>query len=275
MVFVGTQEMTFLKRVSEKLSRPNVFVLYNRWDGSDMEEDAEGVRGQHLDKAVNFLTNDLRLDVVGTDRVFFISAKEMLLHRTKGKPMDSDEAARRLGDFDRFEHNFAECISASAIRTKFEAHVVRGIDIATQLENWLSKITWTAKLQQTECRARLADRSQQLEDLDQRRDEVIARCEALVDQLGDRVAGELEAAYDEILHSRLDIIIRKFDYAIFTADTTAIYKERLGDYLGREMCAELNDLCGAEVEAMYIDTQRAMQTAVCVARPRVGKWSVH
>lgn len=258
----AVQEMTFLKRVSEKLSRPNVFVLFNRWDGSDMEEDAEGVKAQHREKATKFLANDLHLDMQGGERVFFVSAKEMLLTRTKGKVFAEPEPRQRLDNFISFEHNFAECISLSAIRTKFESHVVRGQDIAGRLHEWLSRITWTAKLQQTECRGRLDDRGHQLEELSQKRNGVIAQCESVVEDLGDTVACEFERGYEELVEARLPSLVNRFDYAIFTPDNTAKYKERILEYLGKEMCTELQEICGADLQEAYARAQQTMASQV-------------
>lgn len=269
LTITATQEMTFLRRVSEKLSRPNVFVLFNRWDGSDLEDDAESVREQHLAKAARFLKADLHLDVCGEDRVFFVSAKEMLTARVKMRalpPADS-EVERRSRDFVRFESNFAECISESAIRTKFEAHVVRGRDIVLQLDTWLQKITWAAKLQQTEWRARLDDRAHQLRELEAKRDDVIAKCEALVEGLGARVAADFERAYAHVVGEQLADMVDSFDFAVFTPDTTDKYKERLQEYLGREMCAQLQKACGGRLDQAYREMQQSMVREVGTVVP--------
>lgn len=73
-------EKSFFHRVSQKLSKPNIFILNNRWDASAQEPDMmEQIRKQHLQRAVTFLTEELGVvdKEVAKDRVFFISAKEV------------------------------------------------------------------------------------------------------------------------------------------------------------------------------------------------------
>ena len=43
MVFCMLQEKNFFHKVSERLSKPNLFILQNRWDISVFEEEAEEV----------------------------------------------------------------------------------------------------------------------------------------------------------------------------------------------------------------------------------------
>ncbi|XP_008400870.1 mitofusin-1 isoform X2 [Poecilia reticulata] len=92
-VLVGNAESTlmnteklFFHKVSERISKPNVFILHNRWDASVTEPELiDQVRKQHLDRCISFLSEELR--VVEPDRaaarIFFISAKEVLICRTQ------------------------------------------------------------------------------------------------------------------------------------------------------------------------------------------------
>ena len=92
--------------MSERLSKPNVFILNNRWDASDAadipeegeegEGGGEGVDGagpqlmeqvmqQHLERDIKFLAKELRVtdEQTARHRVFFVSAKEVLHYRLK------------------------------------------------------------------------------------------------------------------------------------------------------------------------------------------------
>ena len=40
-------------------------------------------------------------------------------------------------EFERFEKKFKECLSSSAIKTKFEQHHTRGMEIVTELDKLL------------------------------------------------------------------------------------------------------------------------------------------
>uniref|UniRef100_A0A668RS89 Dynamin-type G domain-containing protein n=2 Tax=Oreochromis aureus TaxID=47969 RepID=A0A668RS89_OREAU len=150
-VLVGNAESTlmnteklFFHKVSEKISKPNIFILHNRWDASVTEPDyIEEVRKQHLDRCVGFLADELK--VVGLDdaagRIFFVSAKEVLSARTQraqGMPETGGALAEgfheRLREFQRFERTFEEFISQSAVKTKFEQHTVRAWQITEAIK---------------------------------------------------------------------------------------------------------------------------------------------
>lgn len=68
-------------------------------------------------------------------RIFFISAKEALLARLAERgnsPTTSlvEGFQTRYFEFQDFERKFEECISQSAVKTKFEQHSQRGQHIA-------------------------------------------------------------------------------------------------------------------------------------------------
>ncbi|XP_035770831.1 mitofusin-1, partial [Neolamprologus brichardi] len=126
-VLVGNAESTlmnteklFFHKVSEKISKPNIFILHNRWDASVTEPDyIEEVRNQHLDRCVGFLADELK--VVGLDdaagRIFFVSAKEVLsarMQRAQGMPETGGALAEgfheRLREFQRFERTFEKLL---------------------------------------------------------------------------------------------------------------------------------------------------------------------
>ena len=93
LIFVNLQEKNFFDRVSARLSRPNVFILNNRWDASAQEpEMMEEVRQQHLENDVTFLTKQLKVvdEVTAKERVYFVSAKEVLLMRMRQQKNEQD-----------------------------------------------------------------------------------------------------------------------------------------------------------------------------------------
>lgn len=106
------------------------------------------VKKQHLDADVNFLSHELKVvdEVTAKDRVFFVSAKEVLHERTKqSKSTVPEEEGTglpngwkiRMMDFEKFERLFKLCISNSAIHTKFEQHYKQGSEVVEELEQLL------------------------------------------------------------------------------------------------------------------------------------------
>lgn len=80
------QEKNFFHRVSKFLSKPNIFILNNRWDVSSQEpEKAEQVKQQHIEVDIKFLVEELEVtdEQTAKQRIFFVSGKQMLEQRSK------------------------------------------------------------------------------------------------------------------------------------------------------------------------------------------------
>uniref|UniRef100_A0A4W5RG50 Dynamin-type G domain-containing protein n=1 Tax=Hucho hucho TaxID=62062 RepID=A0A4W5RG50_9TELE len=145
-VLVGNAESTlmnteklFFHKVSERISKPNIFILHNRWDASAWEpEYIDEVRKQHMDRCVSFLVEELRVvrQEEAPGRIFFVSAKEVLssrMHCAQGGAL-AEGFHERLREFQRFERTFEEFISHSAVKTKFEQHTLRAWQITEAIK---------------------------------------------------------------------------------------------------------------------------------------------
>uniref|UniRef100_A0A8C7NZ84 Mitofusin 1 n=1 Tax=Oncorhynchus mykiss TaxID=8022 RepID=A0A8C7NZ84_ONCMY len=166
-------EKHFFHKVNEKLSKPNIFILNNRWDASASEpEYMEDVRKQHTDRCVNFLVDELKVmdREQAPNRIFFVSAKEVLnsrMQRAQGMPESGGALAEgfheRLKEFQSFERIFEECISQSAVKTKFEQHTIR----AKQITETVKAIMDAINIEAAEKRvASLEDREYQMDRLE-------------------------------------------------------------------------------------------------------------
>lgn len=149
-------EKNFFHKVSTKISQPNIFILNNRWDASASEpEYMEQVRSQHANRCVDFLSRELRVCTPkeAEERIFFISAKEALMTRMRERekpvssPILADGHQVRYFEFVDFERKFEECISQSAVRTKFAQHSRRGKNIAGDVMVALEHVYSTASEQ--------------------------------------------------------------------------------------------------------------------------------
>ena len=92
-------EKAFFRRVGEKFSAPNVFVLFNRWDCVDEEDDSpiERVRQQHIGTGTELLVDQLGADPASVqDRIFFVSSKEVLKVRAGTQSSGSDRRSSSM-----------------------------------------------------------------------------------------------------------------------------------------------------------------------------------
>ncbi|KAH3786702.1 hypothetical protein DPMN_164811, partial [Dreissena polymorpha] len=132
-------EKNFFHKVIERLSSPNIFVLLNRWDQSVFEDDVAEVREQHIDRHLEFLCQELNgMDrAKGLERIFFVSAKEALTTRLVEKGEERAKAQlpglqERHISFCNFERALEECMSKTAVKTKFERNNNLGKSITTE-----------------------------------------------------------------------------------------------------------------------------------------------
>ncbi|XP_011684297.1 PREDICTED: transmembrane GTPase Marf-like [Wasmannia auropunctata] len=116
---------------------------------SGLAKEQKEVRAQHQERAVDFLSRELKVYSLkdAEERVFFISAKETLqarMQEQRGQPAHNGALAEgfqnRYFEFQDFERKFEECISKSAVKTKFEQHSQRGKHIATEIRQVLDEI---------------------------------------------------------------------------------------------------------------------------------------
>uniref|UniRef100_A0A3B4AGI8 Dynamin-type G domain-containing protein n=1 Tax=Periophthalmus magnuspinnatus TaxID=409849 RepID=A0A3B4AGI8_9GOBI len=166
-------EKHFFHKVNERLSKPNIFILNNRWDASANEpEYMDDVRKQHTDRCVKFLVEELKVldGEKAPDHIFFVSAKEVLnsrMQRAQGMPETggalADGFQERLNEFKCFERRFEECISQSAVKTKFEQHTIRAKQITEKVKSIMDAINIEAAEKRV---AALEDREYQMDRLD-------------------------------------------------------------------------------------------------------------
>ncbi|XP_026218568.1 mitofusin-1 isoform X3 [Anabas testudineus] len=281
-VLVGNAESTlmnteklFFHKVSERISKPNIFILHNRWDASVTEpEYIEEVRKQHLDRCVSFLAEELK--VVGLEeaagRIFFVSAKEVLssrMQRAQGMPETGETGGAlaegfhdRLREFQMFERTFEEFISQSAVKTKFEQHTVRAWQITEAIKAVMDAINIASADRKICC---LEEREEQRDQLDFVRgqinrlsDNVRERIKTLTDDVAAKVASALS---DQI--RSLPVLVDEFraDFSP-TQETLQLYKTKLLLHVEERMVGCLSHRCSVSVLRDIRDAQRHMIDSV-------------
>uniref|UniRef100_A0AAR2IQP1 Dynamin-type G domain-containing protein n=1 Tax=Pygocentrus nattereri TaxID=42514 RepID=A0AAR2IQP1_PYGNA len=212
-------EKHFFHKVSERISKPNIFILNNRWDVSEVEpEYLDDVRKQHMDRCVSFLVDELK--VVAPDqasnRIFFISAKEALsarIHRAQGMPETGGALAEgfqeRLQEFQSFERTFEEFISHSSVKTKFEQHTIRAWQITESVKAIMDAINIASaekKVLSLEEREALMDR---LEFVRNQLNFLTEETKDKIKVIADDVSSKVASAMAEEIHL-LSVIVDEF-----------------------------------------------------------------
>jgi mitofusin len=256
-------EKNFFHKVSEKLSKPNIFILNNRWDASVSEpENLDLVRKQHMGRDTDFLSDEL--NVVdrreAEDRVFFVSAKEVLqarLQNQQGLPFNSSSFAegfqQRYLEFENFERKFEQCLSKSAVKTKFDQHTKRAQKLISDLSQILDAIHVKSnqlKLTKLEQRKEQWDK---LEFIQQQMQLLTNEVKHQICHLVEQVEVKVSSALNEEIR-RLSLLVNDFERP-FSSDNLVlgVYKKELHSHvergLGSNLRARLSTALSCNVES--------------------------
>ncbi|XP_072245547.1 mitofusin-1b [Leuresthes tenuis] len=278
-------EKHFFHKVNERLSKPNIFILNNRWDASANEpEYMEDVRKQHTDRCVNFLVEELKVvdREQAPNRIFFVSAKEVLnsrMQRAQGMPETGGALAEgfmeRLKEFQSFERRFEECISQSAVKTKFEQHTIRAKLITEQVKNIMDTINIEAAEKRV---AALEDREYQMDRLEFVKNQLnllIDDIKKKIKAISEEVESKVSVAMGEEI-CRLHVIVDEFHSDFHPSPhILKIYKSELLAHVEEGMGKNLAFRCSNAVNASVQSSQRYMIESMLPLLPSVEQSKVH
>ncbi|XP_030647079.1 mitofusin-1b isoform X2 [Chanos chanos] len=256
-------EKHFFHKVNERLSKPNIFILNNRWDASASEpEYMEDVRKQHTDRCVNFLVEELKVvdRTQAPNRIFFVSAKEVLnshMQRAQGGAL-AEGFQERLQEFQNFERTFEECISQSAVKTKFEQHTIRAKQIIETVKSIMDHINIAAAEKRV---LSLEERENQIDRLDFVRnqlniliEEIKKKIKTVTEEVEHKVSN---AMADEIC--RLSVLVDEFHTDFHpSSHVLKLYKQELLSHVEEGMGKNLAFRCSDAVNASVQSSQKDM-----------------
>uniref|UniRef100_T1JMD1 Dynamin-type G domain-containing protein n=1 Tax=Strigamia maritima TaxID=126957 RepID=T1JMD1_STRMM len=273
-------EKNFFHKVSARLSKPNIFILNNRWDASASEPDfLEMVHKQHLDRNISFLVDELNVVTrqQAEDRVFFVSAKEALqarLQHQKGQPLASGALADgfqvRYFEFENFERKFEECISKSAVETKFEQHVQRGKNICSDLQIIMDHVFEQAWRSREEKEIGHKEMSDQLDFTEKQLALLTHEVKDKINQMVEEVEQKVANALNEEIR-RLSVLVDEFSNS-FHPDLLVlnVYKKELNAHvelgLGSNLRSRLSTALSLSMESTQKDMTERMSALLPVER---------
>ncbi|KAK0143383.1 Mitofusin-1 [Merluccius polli] len=280
-------EKHFFHKVNERLSKPNIFILNNRWDASANEpEYMDDVRKQHTDRCINFLVEELKVvdREQAPNRIFFVSAKEVLnsrMQRAQGMPETGGALAEgfheRLKEFQSFERRFeaSECISQSAVKTKFEQHTIRAKQIIETVQGIMDSINIEAAEKRV---AALEDREYQMDRLEFVKNQLnllVVDTKQRIKAISEEVASKVSSAMGEEI-CRLNVIIDEF-HADFhpSPHVLKIYKSELLSHVEEGMGKNLAFRCSNAINTSVQSSQNDMIGNMLPLLPSASQAQIH
>ncbi|XP_048832928.1 mitofusin-1b [Brienomyrus brachyistius] len=261
-------EKHFFHKVNSRLSKPNIFILNNRWDASAAEpEYMEDVRKQHTDRCISFLVEELGVvdHQQAPNHIFFVSAKEVLnsrMQRAQGMPETGGALAEgfqdRLKEFQNFERTFEECISQSAVKTKFEQHTITAKQITETVKGIMDSINIASAEKRVHS---LEDREYHIDRLEFVRsqlnlltEDIKKKIKAVTEQVESKVSS---AMAEEIC--RLSVLINEFNSDFHSSPhVLKLYKTDLLKHVEEGMGKNLSFRCSNAVNASLQSSQKEM-----------------
>ncbi|XP_041070329.1 mitofusin-1-like [Carcharodon carcharias] len=261
-------EKQFFHKVNERLSKPNIFILNNRWDASASEpEYMDEVRQQHTDRCVSFLVDELGVVdyAQAENRIFFVSAKEAVnarIHKAQGMPEGggalADGFQARLFEFQNFERQFEECISQSAVKTKFEQHTVRAKQIIDTVKKIMDSINVVAAEKRVFSLEEREDNLDRLEFVRSQLTLLTEDCKKNIKLVTEEVEAKVSAAMtDEIC--RLSTLVDEFHGDFHSSPPVLkFYKNNLHKHIEEGLGRNLAERCSSAVHASLQTAQHQM-----------------
>ncbi|KAM3921299.1 mitofusin-2 isoform 1-T2 [Leptodactylus fuscus] len=261
-------EKQFFHKVNERLSRPNIFILNNRWDASASEpEYMDEVRRQHMERCTSFLVDELGvLDrTQAGDRIFFVSAKEVLnarIQKAQGMPEGGGALAEgfqvRMFEFQNFERRFEECISQSAVKTKFEQHTMRAKHIAEVLRQIMESVHVAAQEQRVYCLEKREEFRDRLEFIEKQLELLTEDYRMKIKQITDEVEHQVSNAMAEEIR-RLSVLVDDFQMEFHPSSVVLkVYKNELHRHIEEGLGRNLSDRCSSTISVSLHTTQQEM-----------------
>ncbi|KAL0603347.1 Mitofusin-2 [Plecturocebus cupreus] len=250
-------EKHFFHKVSERLSRPNIFILNNRWDASASEpEYMEEVRRQHMERCTSFLVDELGVvdRSQAGDRIFFVSAKEVLnarIQKAQGMPEAGGALAEgfqvRMFEFQNFERRFEECISQSAVKTKFEQHTVRAKQIAEAVRLIMDSLHVAAREQQVYCEEMREERQDRLKFIDKQLELLAQDYKLRIKQITEEVERQVSTAMAEEIR-RLSVLVDDYQMDFHPSPVVLkVYKNELHRHIEEGLGRNMSDRCSTAI----------------------------
>ena len=261
-------EKNFFIKVKEKLSKPNIFILNNRWDASAQEpESLELVRKQHFTRDVDFLVNDLNVvdEENAKNFVFFVSAREVLnarIDNQNGKQLNLANYANgfesRFLEFVDFEKKFEQCLSKSAVQTKFSQHTHEVIKMTNDLYKFLEEVSDKNTKAKIEKINKIKHHKDRVEYVKQQFQILTNEVKHQICNLVKQVELKVSSALNEEIR-RLSVLVNDFEKP-FSVDSIAlkVYKKDLHSHVEKGLGSNLQTRLSTALSCNVESTQTQM-----------------
>jgi len=261
------REKSFFREVSEKISKPNIVIVENRWDCTDFEEEnvVELVKSQHVERCRQFLIKDLK--TTGQDelmnRVFFTSGKEMLntrLRQRKGDTMQNQPGLfrKRVQDFERFEKLLKDSLGCTSIFTKYSSHCKTGRTICYELAKLFENLAESGFGLKKQC---LKERQELVTSIDSTEIEMKEISDTLRNQIKamlEQITKRVSVVFHEEINN-LNDLINDFNIQFYDDEIVKkVYVQEMERFLLHGLIMNMKRRIGRQISSYVVESQEGM-----------------
>jgi len=261
------REKNFFKEVSEKISKPNIVIVENRWDCTDFEEKnvVDLVKSQHVQRCGQFLIDDLKTTSQGDlmNRLFFTSGKEILTARMREKSgnirREQDRFRQdRVDDFDRFERLMKDSLTYASIHTKYGSHCKTGKMICIELVKIFENLAESGFGLKKQC---LIERQELMSSIDRTENEMKNISDTLRDQIHEMLEQTIQRVsvvfHEEI--NNLNELINDFNIQFYDDEVVKlVYVQEMERFLVHGLMMNMKRRIGKQISSYVVQSQEDM-----------------
>lgn len=185
------------------------------------------------------------------------------MQKHKGMPQEGGAIhvegfqARQM-EFENFERKFEECISKSAIQTKFESHAVSGLKIANVVKDIMEQVVGCAFQRRSRLEKAKKEQEDRLEYVKEQLEICSHDAKRRIKEITSIVEGQVTDAMTEEI-GRLGLLVNEFDHPFHPhPGFLKTYKKELYGHLERGLGRNMTARCSNSQTQVINDAQRDM-----------------
>ncbi|CAG6021995.1 unnamed protein product [Menidia menidia] len=164
----------------------------------------------------------------------------------------------RMFEFQNFERRFEECISQSAVKTKFEQHTVRAKQISEALRLIMDSVHVAAQEQRIYCLETKEERQDRLEFIDKQLDLMTLDCKTKIKSITEEVERQVSNTMAEEIR-KLHLLVDDYHMDFHPSPVVLkVYKNELHRHIEEGLGKNMSERCSASITSALQATQTAM-----------------
>uniref|UniRef100_O95140-2 Isoform 2 of Mitofusin-2 n=1 Tax=Homo sapiens TaxID=9606 RepID=O95140-2 len=153
----------------------------------------------------------------------------------------------RMFEFQNFERRFEECISQSAVKTKFEQHTVRAKQIAEAVRLIMDSLHMAAREQQVYCEEMREERQDRLKFIDKQLELLAQDYKLRIKQITEEVERQVSTAMAEEIR-RLSVLVDDYQMDFHPSPVVLkVYKNELHRHIEEGLGRNMSDRCSTAI----------------------------